>query len=131
MGNTIRGRGLAVLGSTGSIGTQTLDIARAFPRDFSVVALAAGRSHRLLEQQLREFRPALAYCEGSAAEKAFIAECGSVECPMERMVADDAVDIVVAATTGDVAIPATFAAIDAGKRIALANKETVVIAGNC
>ena len=129
MGNTIRGRGLAVLGSTGSIGTQTLDIARAFPHDFSVVALAAGRSHRLLERQIREFRPALAYCEGSAAEKAFIAECGSVECPMERMVAADAVDIVVAATTGDVAIPATFAAIDAGKRIALANKETVVIAG--
>ena len=129
MGNTIRGRGLAVLGSTGSIGTQTLDIARAFPHDFNVAALAAGRRHRLLERQIREFRPAMVYCEGSAAEKAFIAECGSEECSMERMVAADAVDIVVAATTGDVAIPATFAAIDAGKRIALANKETVVIAG--
>lgn len=121
--------GLAVLGSTGSIGTQTLDIARAFPRELGVVGLAAGRSHALLERQIREFRPAFAYCEGSAAERAFIADCGCADSPMEEMVAHDCVDIVVAATTGDVAIPATFAAIDAGKSIALANKESVVISG--
>ena len=120
---------LAVLGSTGSIGTQTLDIVRAFPDEFSVVGLAARKSHSLLEAQIREFGAKMVYCEGSDAEKAFLNgyECAARE--IDEIAASPDVDIVVAATTGDVAVPATFAGIEAGKDIALANKETVVVAG--
>ncbi len=127
MGNT-RKR-LAVLGSTGSIGTQTLDIARTYPNEFSVVALVARRSHRLLEQQIREFRPLMVHCEGDKSEKAFLDKYDCIDCEIEEIAASSDVDIIVAATTGDVAVPATFAGIEAGKNIALANKETVVIAG--
>ena len=127
MGNTTKR--LAVLGSTGSIGTQTLDVVRAFPDEFSAVGLAARRSHSLLERQIQEFRPKMIYCEGSGDEKAFLGEYGCADCEIDEIAASPDVDIVVAATTGDVAIPATFAGIEAGKDIALANKETVVVAG--
>ena len=120
---------LAVLGSTGSIGTQTLDIVRTYPDELSVAGLAARKSHRLLERQIREFRPAMAYCEGSESERAFLSDYGCTECDINKIAASPDVDIVVAATTGDVAVPATFAGIEAGKDIALANKETVVVAG--
>ncbi len=127
MGSTTKR--LAVLGSTGSIGTQTLDIVRTFPDEFSVVGLAARKSRSLLERQIQEFRPEMAYCEGSDDEKAFLNEYGCADCEIAEIAASPDVDIVVAATTGDVAIPATFAGIEAGKDIALANKETVVVAG--
>ncbi len=120
---------LAVLGSTGSIGTQTLDVVRTFPKDFAVTGLAARRSLALLESQVREFRPKLVYCEGSDEEKAPILSNGCVERNMEGMVRDPDVDLVVTATVGDVSLGPTFAAMEAGKDIALANKETVVMAG--
>ena len=120
---------LAVLGSTGSIGTQTLDVVRTFPKDFAVTGLAARRSLALLESQVREFRPKLVYCEGSDEEKAPILSNGCVERSMEGMVRDPDVDLVVTATVGDVSLGPTFAAMEAGKDIALANKETVVMAG--
>ncbi len=122
-------KGLAILGSTGSVGTQTLDVVRSFPDDFGVVALAARRSLKLLEAQTREFGPKLVSCQGTDDEKAGILSNGCVECAMEDMVRDPDVDLVVTATVGDVALPPTFAAIRAGKDIALANKETVVMAG--
>ena len=127
MGNS--SKGLAVLGSTGSIGTQTLDIVRTFPDEFRVSGLAARRSHRLLERQIDEFRPSMAYCEGDEHEKAFLADYDCADCEIAEIAASSEVDIVVAATSGDVAVPATFAGIEAGKDIALANKETVVITG--
>lgn len=122
-------KGLAVLGSTGSIGTQTLDIVRTFPDEFRVSGLAARRSHRLLERQISEFRPSMVYCEGDEHEKAFLADYDCADSNIEEIAASPEVDIVVSATSGDVAVPATFAGIEAGKDIALANKETVVIAG--
>ena len=122
-------KGLVVLGSTGSIGTQTLDIVRTFPDDFRVVGLAARRSLELLEAQVREFHPRLVSCHGSHEEKAGLLSDGCVECHMDEMVCDPEVDLVVSATVGDVALTPTFAAIEAGKNIALANKETVVMAG--
>ena len=122
-------KGLVVLGSTGSIGRQTLEIVRKFPDDFRVVGLAARRSLGLLENQVKEFRPKLVTCQGSEEEKAPILANGSAECPMEEMVCDPEVDLVVTATVGDVALAPTLAAIEAGKDIALANKETVVMAG--
>ena len=127
MGSTTKR--LAVLGSTGSIGTQTLDIVRTYPDDLRVVGLAARRSHRLLERQIREFRPFMAYCEGSDSERAFLNEYGCSISEIEDIATSPEVDIVVAATSGDVAVPATFSGIEAGKDIALANKETVVVAG--
>ena len=125
----ISAKGLAVLGSTGSIGTQTLDIVRTFSDEFRVSGLAARRNHRLLERQIQEFRPSMAYCEGNEYEKAFLADYDCADCEIAEIAASPEVDIVVAATSGDVAVPATFAGIEAGKDIALANKETVVIAG--
>ena len=122
-------KGLAILGSTGSIGTQTLDIVRTFPDDFRVLGLAARRSLELLEKQVREFRPKLLYCQGTEEEKAPLLSNGCVDCDMEEMVCHPEVDLVVTATVGDVALAPTFAAIESGKDIALANKETVVMAG--
>ena len=122
-------KGLALLGSTGSVGTQTLDVVRSFPDAFRVVGLAARRSLGLLESQVREFGPNLVSCEGTPSEKAFLASNGCVECTMEEMARDPGVDLVVTATVGDVALGPTFAAIDAGKDIALANKESFVMAG--
>ena len=122
-------KGLAVLGSTGSIGTQTLDIVREFPENFRVVGLAARRSLELLGSQVREFHPKLVSCQGSSAEKARLLSNGCEECHMAEMVRDPDVDMVVTATIGDVALAPTFAAIEEGKTVALANKETVVMAG--
>ncbi len=122
-------KGLAVLGSTGSVGTQTLDVVRSFRSSFRVVGLAARRNIDLLESQVREFKPKLVSCQGTASEKAFLASNGCAECRMEDMVRDPDVDLVVTATVGDVALGATIAAIEAGKDIALANKESIVMAG--
>ena len=124
-----RPKGLAILGSTGSIGTQTLDIVRTFPENFRVVGLAARRSLELLEQQVREFRPELVSCHGTEEEKATLLSTGCADCNMEDMVTAPGVDLVVTATAGDIALAPTFASIEAGKNIALANKETVIMAG--
>ena len=118
------------MGSTGSIGTQTLDVVRSFPRDFRVVALAARRSLDLLETQIREFHPKLVSCEGNDEEKAALFSNGCLDCGMEDMVRDRDVDLVVTATVGDVALVPTVSAIKAGKKVALANKESVVMAGD-
>ena len=122
-------KGLAILGSTGSIGTQTLDVVRRFPDRFKVSGLAARRSLELLQKQITEFRPKLVSCEGTDDEKASLLTGGCIDCRMEEMVCDPEVDTVVTATAGDVALAPTFAAIEAGRTIALANKETVVMAG--
>ena len=124
-----RVKGIAVLGSTGSIGTQTLDIIRAFPDEFRVVGLAARRSLKSLEAQVEEFSPKLISCQGSDEEKASLLSNGCIECNMEDMVRDADVDLVVTATSGDAALAPTFAAIQAGCDVALANKETVVMCG--
>ena len=122
-------KNLAILGSTGSIGRQTLDVVRSFPDDFRVIGLAANRSLALLEEQVREFRPRLVCCNGTDDEKAPLLAAGCEESSLEAMACDPEVDLVVTATVGDVALPPTLAAIRAGKDIALANKETVVMAG--
>ncbi|MCH8205825.1 MAG: hypothetical protein IH956_02345, partial [Chloroflexi bacterium] len=83
---------LAVLGSTGSIGTQTLDVVRSFPDDFRVIGLAARRSLELLEAQVREFRPKLVSCEGSVEEKAALVSNGCVDCSCGDGVCDPGED---------------------------------------
>jgi 1-deoxy-D-xylulose-5-phosphate reductoisomerase len=121
---------LAILGSTGSIGQQTLDVVRELPEHFSVVALAAGTNLDALEEQVREFSPSLV-STSQQCDAARFAPC-HVLCEDEglRAVAThpDA-DLVVIATTGHSAMVPTLEALDAGKQIALANKEVVVCAG--
>lgn len=118
---------LALLGSTGSIGTQTLDVVRQHRDQFDVIALAAGRQSDLLTRQVEEFSPSL-LVSGSAVEIA-----GKRALPSPSGLTDAAthpdVDIVVVATSGHDAIPATIAALNAGKVVALANKEAIVCAG--
>ena len=127
MGRSVRN--LAILGSTGSVGTQTLDVVRSYPDDFRVVGLAARKSIRLLEDQVKEFGANMVSCEGSPAEKASLLSNGCAEYGMEEMVRHPDVDTVVAATVGDIALKPTLAAIASGKRVALANKESIVMAG--
>mgnify|MGYP001284217288 CR=1 FL=1 len=120
---------LVVLGSTGSIGTQTLDIVRKFPDNFRVVGLAARNSLKLLGQQVKEFQPKFVHCHGSDEEKDALLPDGYPNCSMEKMVSDSEVDMVVIATSGDVALVPILSAIESGKSIALANKEAVIMAG--
>ena len=117
---------LVVLGSTGSIGQQTLDIARAFPSIFQVVGLAAGTNVDLLQAQVREFQPEMVYC---ASSKDLELPPHAQWAPMEEMSTRDDVDLVMAATIGIAGLLPTFRALECGKRVALANKEVIVMAG--
>ncbi len=127
---------ISILGSTGSIGTQTLDIVRFNP-DLKVAALAAGSNIRLLEAQIREFRPRLAavWDKALAAQlRAAVADMdvrivSGMEGMIEAVTLPEA-DIVVTAVVGMIGIRPTLEAIRAGKDIALANKETLVTAGH-
>lgn len=126
---------IAVLGSTGSIGTQTLEIARANP-DLQVVALAAGTSVDKIEEQVREFHPLIVgmWSEEAAKElKARIADLpvkvvAGMDGLLEIAVMPQS-EVLVTAIVGMIGIRPTIAAIEAGKAIALANKETLVTAG--
>jgi 1-deoxy-D-xylulose-5-phosphate reductoisomerase len=128
-------RRVALLGSTGSIGRQTLDVVRAYPDRFRVVALAARNNVALLAEQAREFAPDLVACD--ADDPAALARLADLlpqaargaEGLMAVATHPDA-DILVTATSGLVALGPTLAAIQAGKTIAVANKETLVIAGH-
>ena len=122
-------KGLAILGSTGSVGTQTLDVVRTFPNLLDVVGLACNRNVELLSRQIEEFNPQYVYCNGSKQEKDLLITGDVEERDLIDLVCHDDVDIVVTATTGEVAIAPTLAAISARKQIALANKETIVMAG--
>ena len=125
-----------ILGSTGSIGTQTLEIVRSNP-DLQVIALAAGSNVSLMEQQVREFHPMLAVMgseEAAADLKNHIADTDTrVSAGMEGMLELailPQMEVLVTAIVGMIGIRPTIAAIKAGKTIALANKETLVTAGH-
>src|SRR6266581_364845 len=128
-------RRIALLGSTGSIGRQTLDVVRCFPEHFRVVALAARSNISLLTQQAQEFSPAITACFAETPEQEMAAREALPNVIFgEQGLLDVAthpdVDIVVAATSGLMGLAPTLAAIKAGKTIALANKETLVMAGH-
>ena len=108
---------VAILGSTGSIGRQGLDVIARYPELFEVVGLAAGRNTGLLAEQVAQFRPRVV----SSAEDGAAG--------LRSVAVDSEPDIVLAATDGAVAFDAVFAAVDAGIDIAVANKELVVAAG--
>ena len=127
---------IAILGSTGSIGTQTLDVVRQHPEEFSVYALSAHRSLDLLIQQALEFNPAVVciadenlYQPLREALSDLPIQVMAGEKAIAEMVTMPAIDVVVAAMVGYAGLRPTIEAIKANKTIALANKETLVVAG--
>ena len=128
---------IAILGSTGSIGTQTLDVIRAHSDELEVVALAAGSNKERLKEQIREFHPELVRLsdEKKAQElkEELAGEAVEVVCGMDGLIevaGIDSADVVVTAVVGMMGILPTMEAIRQGKDIALANKETLVTAGH-
>ncbi|MBR4084359.1 MAG: 1-deoxy-D-xylulose-5-phosphate reductoisomerase [Lachnospiraceae bacterium] len=128
---------IAILGSTGSIGTQTLDIVRNYSGELQVVALAAGSNVELLEKQVREFQPKVVamWSEKAAMDlKERVSDLEvSVLAGMEGLLSVAVfpeVEVLVTAIVGMIGIRPTIEAIKAGKDIALANKETLVCAGH-
>ena len=127
---------IAILGSTGSIGTQTLEVVRA-NGDIQVAAIAAGSNIKMLEAQIREFSPSVCgvWDEEKAKELALkVADTDTkIVCGMDGLmeIAEmEGYEILVTAVVGMIGIRPTMAAIRAGKDIALANKETLVTAGH-
>ena len=126
MGNIVKQ--LAVLGSTGSIGQQTLEVVRALPHRFQIVGLAAGKNIDLLAKQISEFKPRFVYYEDRetqtrlpSAEYEFLS--------LEDIASHPQADAIVIATSGKSGLSPTLAAVRAGKNVALANKESLVMAG--
>lgn len=127
---------IAILGSTGSIGTQTLEVVRA-QQDIKVTALSAGDNIDLLEQQIREFKPVLAAVKTEEKAKELALRISDLDIPvlsgMDGLMAvacEEKAEVLVTAIVGMLGIRPTIAAIEAGKDIALANKETLVTAGH-
>jgi 1-deoxy-D-xylulose-5-phosphate reductoisomerase len=127
---------IIILGSTGSIGTNTLDIVRRFPEEFRVVGLTAGSNIERLEEQVRAFRPEAVAVSTEAAARTLRARCAGV--PVEVLFGEDGIaqvaampgaELVISAIVGAAGLMPTLAAIRSGKHIALANKEPMVMAG--
>jgi 1-deoxy-D-xylulose-5-phosphate reductoisomerase len=127
---------IALLGSTGSIGTQTLDVISRYPDDFDVQVLTAGNNIRLLIQQARKFKPGSVVIGNSAhyhqlkdaLRDTSVKVLAGLEA-IEQIVTGSNIDMVVAGMVGYSGLRPTISAIKAGKKIALANKETLVVAG--
>ena len=132
-------RTLTVLGSTGSIGTNTLDVVRRSRHLYKVYALAAGRNAELLAEQILEFRPKVAVAESVDRVAARLADAGmprakwpelrSGEVALVEIAAASEVDTVVSAIVGVAGLAATYEAVCRGKRVGLANKEVLVSGG--
>jgi 1-deoxy-D-xylulose-5-phosphate reductoisomerase len=112
-------RRLVVLGSTGSVGAQALDVVRSHRDEYEVIALAAGRNEELLAQQAAEF--------GVARDHARV--CGDDPGVLAELAAHPDADVVLNAVVGFAGLPATLAALEHGKRLALANKESLIAGG--
>ena len=115
---------IAILGSTGSIGQQTLDVIRASPNELRVVALTGGKNLNLLEGQISEFQPRM-FCSSVKPDFTYGGEFLSTE----EIASHPEVDFVIVATSGKAGLSPTLAALKAGKIVALASKEVMVMAG--
>jgi 1-deoxy-D-xylulose-5-phosphate reductoisomerase len=128
---------LAVLGSTGSIGQNVLDVVRQFPEKFQIVGLAAGRNLPLLAEQIRYFRPSLVSVQDRGLAEDLALQLGSVNrtrivfgiTGAQEVAASTQAELVVSAMVGAVGLEPTLTAIHQGIAVALANKETLVTAG--
>jgi 1-deoxy-D-xylulose-5-phosphate reductoisomerase len=118
---------LAVLGSTGSIGRQTLEVVRGLTGRFRIVGLAAGKNSDLLAEQVEEFKPDFISSTASSNKASRLSRYKHIT--LEEMASHPDVDVVVIATAGTAGLGATLAAARASKTIALANKESLVAAG--
>jgi 1-deoxy-D-xylulose-5-phosphate reductoisomerase len=115
---------IAVLGSTGSIGRQALDVIRALPHESEVIALTGNKNLKLLERQIREFQPKM-FCSSVKPGVNY----GGQFLPAEEIASHPEVDFVIVATVGRAGLSPTLAALRAGKTVALASKEVLVMAG--
>jgi 1-deoxy-D-xylulose-5-phosphate reductoisomerase len=130
-------KNIVIIGSTGSIGTQTLDVVRTYREDLHVCALAAGRNVKMMEEQIREFHPEIACLFDEKAAQDLrtrvsdlpVKIVSGMDGLLEEAQWKDA-DLFLNAVVGMIGIKPTLAAIAAGKTIALANKETLVTAGH-
>ncbi|MEO8601249.1 MAG: 1-deoxy-D-xylulose-5-phosphate reductoisomerase [bacterium] len=129
-------KSLAVLGSTGSIGVTTLDVVSRFPDRFRITALAAGRNVERLAEQVRRFEPELVATGDEAGAEALRAAVpdyrGDILVGLDgiaRVATAPGADLVISALVGAIGLGPTLAAIEAGKDVALANKEVLVVAG--
>jgi 1-deoxy-D-xylulose-5-phosphate reductoisomerase len=131
---------VTILGSTGSIGTSTLDIIRRNPEKYTVHALVAGRNAALLAEQIAEFRPAVVVVADEKVRQQLAQLLQSApsnhrpdletgRAAQEAVAAATETDILISAIVGVAGLPATFAGVQAGKRVGLANKETLVTGG--
>jgi len=125
---------LAILGSTGSIGTQALDIVRQHPDKFEVIALTANSNWKLLAEQVKEFNPKYALIGNKRHAKDLENECSQTNIlngkeDLPELASLNSVDIVLNALVGYAGFDSTLAAIRADKKIALANKESLVVGG--
>jgi len=128
-------RDLAILGATGSIGTQTLEVVRSFPNRYRVFGLSGHNNIQLLIEQAREFKPQVVVVSSEEQARIFTEEVKGIEViigeeGLNSLAEASSVDIVVAAIVGTAGLTPTYRAIRAGKRVALANKETLVAAGD-
>src|SRR5688500_9802828 len=121
---------IALLGSTGSIGRQTLDVVRAHPDRFTITGLAAGRNVELLAEQVREFRPSMIYCRDPETLRPLLGENLPPCVSLKEMATDPSVDVIMSAIVGKEGLEPALAAVKAGKAVALANKEAMVMAGS-
>lgn len=122
-------KNIAILGSTGSVGQQTLDVVRSFPREFSVIGLAAGYNLDLLSEQAWNFFPKVISCQIPERISPSMIPPGCQIVSQEDVASHPDIDIVVAASVGKAGLEPIIAAIRSGKTVALANKEPVVMAG--
>jgi len=127
---------ISILGSTGSIGTSTLEVVSLFPDRFKVVGLTAGENIDKIETQIRRFKPSIVSLASEEAAKNLRDRCEDINVEvlsgMEGLIRISTIpeaDIIVSAIAGSAGLIPTFAAVKAGKTIALANKETMVMAG--
>ncbi|MCJ7756279.1 MAG: 1-deoxy-D-xylulose-5-phosphate reductoisomerase, partial [Thermoanaerobaculales bacterium] len=126
---------IAVLGSTGSIGTSTLAVVEAFPENFEVVAIAAGGNLGCLRGQLKRHRPAVVSVARAEDAETLANEFFDLQIlwgadGLEQIARHADADLVVVAVVGAIGLAPTLAALGAGKNVALANKETLVVAGD-
>ena len=134
--SSVRPRRVAILGSTGSIGTNALDVVRQLSDRLEVVGLAAHSKWEMLAEQCRTFKPRLAAIADPEAfrradRSVFPRETEVLGGPdaVNRLAADPDVDVVLSAVVGAAGLQGTWAALEAGKTVALANKETLVVGG--
>ena len=132
----MKSKNLCILGSTGSIGTQTLEIVRAYPNRYSVYAICAHRSVDKLVEQAREFHPEVVCIADESLYEPLADRLSPLACKVwagpdsiAEVVTMPSIDVVVASMVGYAGLKPTIEAIKAGKTIALANKETLVVAG--